>query len=667
MEFWNNTLAIEANWLIDEGIMTEIQYNHAVSRKQVNVVCRGCRNTPAKVAYDSMPERFKQAVRERVGGDPYRLAKVNQLEIRIEHDNEISRYFETYQLEDGRYLPAETRREYYTNAIVLRAIHVLINDKHSKLSALGHRAKRQWNQISEAVQELDRSKYPHTLPSNERRLEDRFKTYMKEGNESLIHKNFQNKNAARVESDVEESLLVKMISDPRNFDNAQIMREYNKMAAAMNWKKITSATVANYREKHFSTTYAGRRGSVAFRNKVTMQVKREAPSAPMLFWSVDGWDVELMYQIRTTNKQGHSVTTYHSRLTAVILLDCYNKYPIGYAIGEQETPELIKGALRNASNHVKKLLGERYLTYQLQTDNYAKKTLEPLYNAMTKHYTPARVKNAKAKPIEPYFKYLNKTYCQIQPNWSGFGVTSDKESQPNGEFLQKYKQHFPDREEAIQQIIDFLEAERALKLDAFMAQWQQLSDDKKMIMPDENYLLTFGERSKHTNLMSHNGMKVTINGIKRDYDCFDIRFRDHMSVRWTIIHDPEDVSKVLAVNEDETLRFMLEEKYIQPMALADRKPGDGEQLQRVKDFNDNLEKIYIDRMAKHVEDLQVIMPVIQRNSHTLSKLMITDSDGQHKNRRNEGRNLTPKSPKGDLRERAEDVNTDETIDFTDLY
>ena len=671
MEFYNNTLAIEATWLIDEGIMTRKQYDHAVNRKQVNVICRGCRNTPAKVSYDSMPDRFKQAIRERVGGDPYRLAKVNQLEIRIEHDHEASIFFENYTLEDGRNLPKETRREYYANAVVLKAIHVLINDKRAKLSALGHRSKRAWDQLSDAAQELDRSKYPHTLPVNPRRLESKYKSYMQGGNESLIHKNFSNRNAARVASDVHESLLVEMIADPRNFDNAQIMREYNKVANAMQWQAITAATVANYRDKHFATTYAGRRGSVAYRNKITMQVKREAPSAPMLFWSVDGWDVELMYQIRTVDKKGHAVTTYHNRPTLIVLLDAFNKYPIGYAIGTQETPELIRGAFRNASNHVKKLLGKRYLTYQLQTDNYAKKTLEPMYEAMTKHYTPARVKNAKAKPIEPYFKYLNKTYCQVQPNWSGFGVTSDKDSQPNGEFLQEYKHQFPDWDGVVRQVIDMIEAERALKHDAFMVQWESASEDKKLIMPDENYLLTFGERrlkrdgKPETNMMSSNGMKVTINGIKRDYDCFDVRFRDYMSERWTIVYDPADVSKVLAVNEDETLRFVLEEKYIQPMALADREVGDGGHLQRVRDFNDSLEKIHADRRAKHLEDLQVIMPVIQRNSATLSKLMITDSNGQHKNQRNDGRGLPPNPLKGALKSRATDVDAEDVE--TDLF
>jgi hypothetical protein len=60
-----------------------------------------------------------------------------------------------------------------------------------------------------------------------------------------------------------------------------------------------------------------------------------------------------------------------------------------------------------------------------------------LYSAIANKVTPARVGNAKAKVIEPYFKRLNKNYCQLLPNWSGFGVTAKKESQPNAEFLNK--------------------------------------------------------------------------------------------------------------------------------------------------------------------------------------------------------------------------------------
>jgi hypothetical protein len=192
-----------------------------------------------------------------------------------------SDYLEDYRLTDGRNLPRDARREYYANAIVLDAIHKMITDKRAKHSALGHKAQRQWEQISEAVQELDRSKYPHALPANARRLEDRYKKYLKDGVDSLIHKNFANKNAAKVDDDVKESVIAELMADPRNLDNAQVMKFYNMMAGAAGWKTITSATVALWRDKFETMIFAGRRGSVAFSNKKSMQVKRSAPTGPL--------------------------------------------------------------------------------------------------------------------------------------------------------------------------------------------------------------------------------------------------------------------------------------------------------------------------------------------------------------------------------------------------
>lgn len=69
------------------------------------------------------------------------------------------------------------------------------------------------------------------------------------------------------------------------------------------------------------------------------------------------------------------------------------------------------------------------------------------------------------------------------------------------------------------------------------------------------------------------GLRPTIGGIKRDYDCFDPKFREYAHVRWAVKYDPDNLDHVLAVNEDGSLRFMLERKHVQPMALADRREG----------------------------------------------------------------------------------------------
>ncbi|HHU96858.1 MAG TPA: hypothetical protein GXX67_06290 [Petrimonas sp.] len=640
MVYYNNILCVEARWLVDNGVMTVRQYRHLRDSNQIYIARRGCRGTPALVSYDSIPERFKPMVKEVLGCDPREAAKVSQVESRIVHDAEISRYFEEdYLLPDGRRLPKETRAEYYANAIVLEAIGRLLSDKTAfKRSRSSGRVTHNWKEIAEGVQDLDRTRYPHTLPANERRLRDRFNRYKKEGLESLIHKNFTNMNAAKVDDDVKESYLIEFISAPNNLDDAQVARVYNALAGHVGWKQISPATVANYREKHFATTYAGRRGSVAFSNKIGMQVKRSAPTAPLFHWSLDGWDVELLYQKTETDKNGRSTTTYHHRPTVVVVLDTCVKYPIGYAVGTHETPELIQAALRNAAKHTRELFGKMYKAHQIQSDNYAIKKMMPFYEAMADKVTPARVKNAKAKPIEPYFGQINKKWCQLLNNWSGFGITSDREKQPNAEFLNNRKTSFPDFDGVCKQIDMIMSREREEKVERFMQLWEALDDGKKIELSRESYLRQFGETTGRTILLQHSGIHPTILGQRRSYDCFDVTFRDHGAVKWTIYYDPDDLGEVLAMNEDESLRYMLEEKYVQPMALADRKPGDAEQLQRVREFNRAHEELITGRRAtsgnivrEHMRENGLI------EDETLRRLLITDSNGQHKDVRSKAR------------------------------
>jgi hypothetical protein len=222
-------------------------------------------------------------------------------------------------------------------------------------------------------------------------------------------------------------------------------------------------------------------------------------------------------------------------------------------------------------------------------------------------------------------------------------------------------------------VIEKLEIERALKIDEYMAKWEATPADDKVILAADRYLMNFGKvlsndktGKKTTVMLQDNGLKVTIDGFKREYDCFDVTMRDHYSVQWEIRYDPTDLSKVMAVNADETLRYMLEEKYVQPMALKDRKQGDSGQLQKVKEFNQFQKDRNAEFYQKQYDNLVEIMPVM-RELDTLQKLMICDSHGQHKDRRNDGRTSIGSAAKA-LRSRATTVEAeDEETDFRNLY
>ena len=637
MEYYNNTLCIShtelTNGIASKSLIDKWKRNDTVKQSQ-----QGGNGRQALFTVDSLPPKYKLEVYRR-NPDLKAVAESKLFIDSIEPDTVAISFFQTHKLEDGRNLDPQKQNEYSNNAAILNAFHSVLEKATSqRIKQSNKRVNKSefWGKAAAALPRLA-DNYPNSLPENARRLQGKYSLYIRGGYETLVSGVYGKKNAIKAESEEQQSVLKTLLSDRRNLDNVQIMNLYNYMAEQLDWKIITSSAVGVWRKKFDLEISIGLLGATNFHNKKAMQNKREKPTAPLLFWTMDGWDVELYYQAKTENKKGHNVTTYSNRLTMVVVLDPCGMYPVGYAIGTHETPELISDALRDAANHTAELFGMRYKVNQLQSDRYAMKTMLPLYSAISQKVTPARAKNAKSKIIEPYFNYLNKKYFQYAGNWSGFGITSNKNKQPNADALNKHKKEFPDVDGCIQQIGQIMEIERNNKREAYLSQWDKLSEDRKLPFSDEQYLLNFGAETGRKNSLEGGGLLPTIGGIKRAYDCYDIRFRQYSHVRWTIKYDPNNLDKVLAISEDGTLRFMLEDKYIQPMALADRKDGDAEELTRVDNYNKGLYAHVTAKLALAAGTCQSLLAANPQLNNSLAKAMLTDSTGQHKNRRNEKR------------------------------
>lgn len=632
MEYYGNRLCISHSELT-AGIMTESSIKQLRHRGKLHQVRRGCYDTPALFAVDSLPLKYRTEVYRRYP-DLQEQADSKPFMDTIMPDGEAMRFYADYVLDDGRHLSTEKQTEYANNCAIMNAFRQVIETANS------HRLRQSkpklnkmefWKKAAAALPRLA-DRFPHSLPESDRRLQRKFNEYQREGYSCFISKKFQNKNSAKVDADEKEALLTQLMAHHNNLDNAFIAKAYNAVAQVKGWKEITASAVGVWREKTDLITAVGRQGVSNFRNNKSMQVKRSRPTAPFLMWSLDGWDVELLYQKTTTNKKGHRVTTYHNRLVVEVVLDPCINYPIGYAIGTQEDPELITAALRDAARHSQELFGVMLRANQIQCDHYAIKTMTPLYSVMGEKVTPARVKNAKAKPVEPYFKDLNKNYCKLFNNWSGYGVTTDPKKQPNAEALNKLRHSFPDEAGVREQITRIIQQERMNKVEQFRAMMAYLPEERRLPMSREQYLLNFGAETGFKNAIEGCGLRPTLLGVKRDYDCFDIRFRQHAGVRWTVKYDPDNLSEVLAMNEDGTLRFMLTEKYVQPMALAERKEGDAEQLQKVLDFNAQLETHVTDQLLLTHEKTEELIKSLPQ-ADILNRLLICDSQGQHKSRR----------------------------------
>ncbi|MBD5240607.1 MAG: hypothetical protein HDS59_00770 [Barnesiella sp.] len=638
METINGTICISHAELTGR-IITTANLNNLVRRGKVKQVQKGGNGREALFAVESLPMKWRTEVYRRYP-DLQEQADSKEFLDTVQPDGAALNFFESYTLADGRNLPADKVLEYSANAAIMNAFRACWDAHVSKRQRSGKKAlaaKEFWARAAGSLLRLA-DRWPHSLPGSARRLQMKMAEYVEQGYACFISGKYLNGNAAKVADENRESVLTALLAHHNNLPDTLIAEGYNRFADAKEWPKITAKTVGVWREKLGTVIRAGRLGVTNFRNNVTMQVKRSRPSTPLLMWSLDGWTVELLYQTTKQDKKGHNVTTYTNRLTMVVVLDVFNNYPIGYAVGTHESPALIKEALRDAAKHTAELTGQMLRANQIQSDRYAIKTMADLYAIMGDKVTPAQAHNAKAKPVEPYFNYLNTNYCIRCNNWSGFGITSNPKRQPNSDALNSLRHQFPDEAGLRAQIDEMMRLERMGKSEAFLTGLEKLKPEHRLPMSRESYLLNFGASTGFKNVLEGCGVRPTILGVKRDYDCFDLSFRDHAAERWTVLYDPDDLSSVLAVNEAGTRRYIMEEKYVQPMALADRSEADTRELQRIRDYNKALEARTAERMgAAYRRTEQIISGTPALRGSIEDRLLITDSRGQHKDRRSEKR------------------------------
>lgn len=680
---FNNRVCVFANELIaynpktkigsERGFISESNYYKMKRKKQIIVLQRSTPDKSAIIDYETMRDDIRRQY-DLLNGDPRATLAVQSqkgiLEEAIVFSNDAFDFYSTkYRYDGGRKLPDTKIDEYTLNVRVLEAILHLRDEHRKDVIGTGSARINLWKKLSILCNDLltlrdphGKPLFPHTLPQNAASLKRKCQEYeaarrisQEEGYRFLIHKNFGNRSAAVVKDKEMEAVLHKLISLHNNLNSVQIMEEYNKVAEILDKPLINSpVTVDNYKKKMELTTMQGRKGKKAVANTRKMQIHREAPHQALTYWTLDGWTVELLYQKKAVkaNKanERYKVTTYTNRKTIVVVLDACCKYPVGYAIGDHESPALIREALRNAVRHTKELFGNRYKPLQLQSDNYQKGIMVPFYQAMTKYYTPAALGNAKSKIIEPYFKYLNVKYCQEQANWSGFGITSDKDNQPNMEVINANRHLIPDEETLMGQIEAMMMKERAKKIKDYMKAWEQTEDARKLPFSDEEYLLLMGNTTGRTNHITGGGLRLEMQGERIDYDTFDISLREHYNEDWIVRYDPEDMSRVLISNavrkglkdagkEIGTLRYMMQRCMKSPMALADQKPEHFEYRNRVDKFNEELQQHIDQKVADvdgHIKNLSQRIPELINNT-LLDRYLITDSRGQHKDARSKMR------------------------------
>lgn len=637
MKLVNNILHLEFQELVDCGVSS----NTIRCAKRDGSECWSFIDDPEDrrkvlVRFDNLKDKYKQAVQNKYG-NPYKYVASAIIKQHLISNETDVQFFNSFRLPDGTALP-QNKIDQYTYAC--KFLFLLSKTKPKDAKLLGFDTMRSFNDGVTAIISAEQVQ----LPSAYCKLKEKVREYAERGAECIVTRKFGNKNSTKVDENAVR-VLRQLYGRPNNFSFEKVTADYNTIAKELGWKTITSASAKLILSKGQTQKQlvAQRNGLGIHRDKFDLVVRRERPSAPLLFLSIDGKSpYELYYQARKVNAKGHELAKYWMRKTVIVVLDAFNNYPLGYHICDEETNENIKLAVKAAIDHTFEITGEYFLPWQIQSDRFGFKELQPFYARIANYVTPAQARNARSKPIESYFRQHDVKYVQPNFNWSGIGITGNKENQANRDYLDKIKQTFPDEAGVIAQIHANFAKDRADKQQAWLESFRATNAQDKRLVSRDRYLEVFGQTTGYTNRLTNKGIVTTINGETRHYMLLDQTFYNTIGTEYTILYDEKDLTTVLAVSNDGRLKFMLPEAGVQPMALKDRKDGDAEKLNKLLDFKkethnniieDNSEDMeYISTLAESHAMLKTFFTLKGANKQLVnrSKLMINPGNGTKK-------------------------------------
>ncbi len=589
-------------------------YKALKSRGQLRAT-RACKGRPAEVEYESLPQKYKEAVVAEYG-NPYEYVKTNAIQLVFTHPDCIKvvtqahDFCRKWRSANKKTLPAEQKKQLPEKVKWLEVCLAI----REGLYSLPHELIKTLKADKYAALRAIMDKKGIKLPGSYDRLMDTVRAYYNNGTrdfETLITGKLENTNSAKLD-DAQLALLKQLHGRQANHYYEKTCADFNRVALQKGWKlkngnplQITVNTVASYVQQFDKQLSAQRKGTRAWRNKHDLVIRRERPSRPLFLTVHDGWDYERYYQQATLNSKGHRVVNYYNRKNVVMVADAYNDYILGYAIGNVETAALIKKALKNAVDHIKELTGQYALPWQIKADRFAHAELKPYYASIAANadfVTLSKVANARDKVIEPSFARFNTKYVQESENninWSGRNITAKEQANP--EYLEAVKQYFPDEQGVIAQIHDDIARARADKQAAWLQAYNETPADDKRVISREQYLELFGVQTERSLKLTNKSLNPTINGVEHWFVSLAQEFTDLAGLQFTLKYDPDNMSDILAIQPEMRVQFVVPAGKKPPMALKDMKEGDRANLNKYLTFKDETVEKIIDANALEME------------------------------------------------------------------
>ena len=587
MQYHNNILCLLYDELVPVIIQSENTYNSLRGRGNITVHGYGGIGRTVLIEFESLPDKYRLAVRQQYG-DPYEYASKQPVLNAIIPDHEALTYYSNYILPNGQQLPSTSTNlkgkpqinyvdRYVQNAEWLNMLGRLTADKLTLKKELNISIGAFWQSVSDLIKAKNVS-----LPANAKRLKGTLKKYQEVGYEGLIelHK-FGNTNSSKVKDEVAEAFLKEMLS--KNHDATIVAAGYNAWAKENGRKQLGAPAIAARNRKYKAELMLEQGGFGVVSSKLGKHLKRKRPSAPLLLVNSD--DNVLDAYFRKDDNDWYRPVLY-------VVMDSFNDYILGYAWGDSVTKELVYEAFRNAHRNVMRLTGDAYCWQQLQTDRWGievrgKKTaLHEYFDKLGGRYVPAAHKSAQSKYIERAFgtTWHQRLKLVFSNNYAGYNVGA--KTKINRDNLDH--RNFPDFSEAAGMIDGFVWAMRQSKRAGSELtreqEWVQsfnASDKaKNRLLSPMLRLDIFGKTHDHTNRISAGGLTPTLMGEEQCYELSQDQIYKHIGKKVQIKYDPFDLSQVL-VSDGEGLRFVAQNYELLPSNFADYEPGDAERIKRL--------------------------------------------------------------------------------------
>lgn len=269
-EYFNDQLGVQSKFLVtgrdmDENsiqVIGERGLRHRISKGYIKRLRPNAPNFPMLVSWQTLPPEWHRLLIEKFG-EPSKQTKQSWFEKHYQRDTVAFEYFLKYKLQSGHTLPDTVIDEYTNNASVLNTVAKVYSNRYALRRSLRGQVADIWGIVSA---ECNRFKdiQPHTLPMNAASLRRKLSLYKKEGYQSLIHKNYCNIHARKVDGDVMALLNSMFASQSHKPTATEISRQYDGFLAGYvevinnvtgelydpsTFKKLSNTTITNYLSK----------------------------------------------------------------------------------------------------------------------------------------------------------------------------------------------------------------------------------------------------------------------------------------------------------------------------------------------------------------------------------------------------------------------------------